>query len=390
FIALALLLGRKIDSSAYPGQVPGLLDEFSRTSSPVLAAKLRLWLEKALQLSPRSFATADEAVAAISDLPDEADVQAATLVNGLDAFPQEAVRAPAPVAARPAVMDAPPERRGPVADRREPAKGKKTGVLVMALLAVVVVGGGAAYFMLPSLRSANQPPQATPTTTPVADLKAPDQPPSIVPLPVNAGTTPATTPVATPTPLASPLVHTAATAAAGTTTTAPVAASVAPAQTPAATPAPGAPVAPAATTTGTRFGGLTVKSGMELQVFENGSLIGSTAGPIAIGEGSRAVEVVNETLGFRYRQTVVIKAGQMTNVNIAVPNGKVSINAAPWAEVDIDGKPAGETPLANLTLPIGTHEITFRHPQLGTKKQTIVVKVEGLTKVTELFKSEAR
>src|SRR6185503_16977442 len=153
FIALALLLGRKIDSSAYPGQVPGLLDEFSRTSSPVLAAKLRLWLEKALQLSPRSFATADEAVAAISDLPDEADVQAATLVNGLDAFPQEAVRAPAPVAARPAVMDAPPERRGPVADRREPAKGKKTGVLVMALLAVVVVGGGAAYFMLPSHRS---------------------------------------------------------------------------------------------------------------------------------------------------------------------------------------------------------------------------------------------
>ena len=47
--------------------------------------------------------------------------------------------------------------------------------------------------------------------------------------------------------------------------------------------------------------------------------------------------------------------------------------------------PAGETPLANLSLPIGTHEITFRHPQLGVKKQTIVVKVEGMTRVTQVF-----
>ena len=130
---------------------------------------------------------------------------------------------------------------------------------------------------------------------------------------------------------------------------------------------------------------MTVTSAMELQVFENGKLIGSTAGPIAINEGTRAVEFVNETLGFRYRQTVNVKGGQMTTVNIAVPNGRISINAAPWAEVDIDGKPAGETPLANLSLPIGTHEVTFRHPQFGVKKQTVVIKVDGMTRVTQVF-----
>jgi hypothetical protein len=50
----------------------------------------------------------------------------------------------------------------------------------------------------------------------------------------------------------------------------------------------------------------------------------------------------------------------MTNVKISVPNGHISINAVPWAEVLIDGTAAGETPLANLSLPIGTHEIVFR------------------------------
>jgi hypothetical protein len=151
---------------------------------------------------------------------------------------------------------------------------------------------------------------------------------------------------------------------------------------PTATPTP-APTPAAAS--GPRFGGITVASAMELQVFENGKLIGSTAGPIAVNEGARTVEFVNEALGFRFRQTVNVRGGQMTNVNIAVPNGKISINAAPWAEVEIDGTPAGETPLANLSLPIGTHEITFRHPQLGVKKQTVVVKVEGLTRVTQVF-----
>ena len=129
---------------------------------------------------------------------------------------------------------------------------------------------------------------------------------------------------------------------------------------------------------------------MDLQVFENGKLIGSTAGPIALNEGPRTIEVVNETLGFRFRQTVNVKGGQMTTVNIAVPNGRISINAAPWAEVDIDGKPAGETPLANLSLPIGSHEITFRHPEHGVKKQTVVVKVEGLTRVTQVFQPEPK
>ena len=133
---------------------------------------------------------------------------------------------------------------------------------------------------------------------------------------------------------------------------------------------------------GSRIGGVRVSSAIDLQVFQDGRLLGSTAGPIAINEGPHELELVNETLGFRSRQTVNVRAGQLAAVSVPVPNGRVSINAVPWAEVVIDGNAAGQTPLANLSLPIGSHEIVFRHPQFPEQRQTIVVKAEGLTRVS--------
>ena len=130
-------------------------------------------------------------------------------------------------------------------------------------------------------------------------------------------------------------------------------------------------------TPGNRFGGLKVISTIEVQVFENGKALGSTSAPIALTDGSHALDLVNETLGFRTRATVDVKPGQMTSLNLSVPNGRLSINAAPWASVWIDGAAAGDTPLANVAVPIGSHEIVFKHPQLGDQKQTAVVKAEA-------------
>ena len=129
---------------------------------------------------------------------------------------------------------------------------------------------------------------------------------------------------------------------------------------------------------------------IELQVFKDGQVVGSSAGSIALNDGTHNLEFVNEALGFRYRQTVNVRPGQMTNVKIAVPNGRISINAVPWADVLIDGTAAGQTPLANLSLPIGSHEITFRHPQFGEKKQTVVVKAEGLLKITQTLPGDPK
>jgi hypothetical protein len=60
-------------------------------------------------------------------------------------------------------------------------------------------------------------------------------------------------------------------------------------------------------------------------------------------------------------------------VAVALPNGVLSLNAEPWAEVWIDGQKVGETPLGNVSVPIGPHEIVFRHPQLGEQRHAVTV-----------------
>ena len=59
----------------------------------------------------------------------------------------------------------------------------------------------------------------------------------------------------------------------------------------------------------------------------------------------------------------------------------ISVNARPWADVFLDGDNVGQTPIANLPVSIGSHEMVFRHPQLGERKQTVSVSVNGPNRI---------
>ena len=128
-----------------------------------------------------------------------------------------------------------------------------------------------------------------------------------------------------------------------------------------------------------------VQAPFDGQVFEGGALVGTTAGPIALDAGDHDLEIVNDAVGLRVRQRVSVKPGALTTVPLAVPNGRVNINAAPWASVSIDGNAAGETPLANVSLPVGSHEFLFRHPQFGEQRLVAIVKADGVTRVSASF-----
>lgn len=54
------------------------------------------------------------------------------------------------------------------------------------------------------------------------------------------------------------------------------------------------------------------------------------------------------------------------NTTLASPKqGRLSVNADPWADVRIDGRFVGRTPLRDIYLDQGEHEIEFSHPKLG-------------------------
>jgi hypothetical protein len=121
-------------------------------------------------------------------------------------------------------------------------------------------------------------------------------------------------------------------------------------------------------------GTLAINSTVPLQILENGALVGtSEMSRILLPAGAHDLELVNTALGYRLTRRVQISAGQTNTVTLTAPNGSVSLNATPWAEVWIDGQRAGETPIGNIPIPIGTHEVLFRHPQLGEQRRTVTV-----------------
>jgi len=129
-------------------------------------------------------------------------------------------------------------------------------------------------------------------------------------------------------------------------------------------------------------GWISVAAPVDVQIFENGRLLGnSKIDRIMVPAGRHDLEIVNESLGFQDRRSVRVAAGQVSAVNLPWPTGSLSINAVPWAEAFVDGRSVGETPIGNIQVPIGTHQITFRHPQLGERSTFVTVTTREAAKV---------
>ena len=121
-------------------------------------------------------------------------------------------------------------------------------------------------------------------------------------------------------------------------------------------------------------GWVAVRAAFSMEIREQGRLLGSTdADRIMMAAGRHELEFVNEALGYHATRVVQVTPGKVSSVGLDLPQGVVNLNASPWAEVWIDGKRVGETPIGNLAVPIGPHEILFRHPQLGEKHHSISV-----------------
>jgi hypothetical protein len=121
-------------------------------------------------------------------------------------------------------------------------------------------------------------------------------------------------------------------------------------------------------------GWVAVKAPFNMEIREDGRLLGSTdTDRIMMAAGRHELEIVNPELGYRATRVVMVPPGRVASIALDPPQGVININAAPWAEVWIDGKRVGETPIGNLAVAIGPHEIVFKHPQFGEKRHAVSV-----------------
>lgn len=121
-------------------------------------------------------------------------------------------------------------------------------------------------------------------------------------------------------------------------------------------------------------GWISVSAPVELRVSVNRKLLGtSRTARIPAPAGRHEVEITSEALGYKVARDVTVTAGKVSTIPLQWPTGSLSMNALPWAEVTVNGERIGETPIGNLALPIGMHDVVFRHPELGDQRHRVTV-----------------
>jgi hypothetical protein len=385
-IALSLMTGRRIGQDEYPGKVPEMLDAVEDRSlwhEPETFRSLRSWLERALQLGDRVFDSAGDAFAALSELKEEparsSDHPSMYLAQSRsqpDAPPPSPpLSSPGTASLRvpdvmydPAAGELPPRRTlaARLRDTRVP-RWATAAVAVLAIGEAAVIG----RLLLPESVARATPSAVVSTRT---RGEAPSDPPHITAPPVDSAPPPTTT-------MAPSLAVAAAIPLGGGLRPASAIKDIPPN----ATGQVGA--TPASVSIDQRRGGFRISAPVEVHVLDGERLLGSSAdGPIIAAAGRHEFEFVNSAIGYRARRVVDVKAGEITSVSVAVPDGTLSINAIPWASVWIDGTSYGDTPLGNLSIAPGEHEVVFRHPQFGERREKAMVRAEATTRVAVNFR----
>ena len=120
-----------------------------------------------------------------------------------------------------------------------------------------------------------------------------------------------------------------------------------------------------------------------LQIRENGRLVGSSeTDRIMLAAGDHTFEFSSAELGYTATRSVRINPGSTAQVALDLPRAPLSVNAVPWAQVSVDGRALGDTPIGNSMETIGRHEVVFRHPELGERRASVLVTLKGPARVS--------
>jgi hypothetical protein len=129
-------------------------------------------------------------------------------------------------------------------------------------------------------------------------------------------------------------------------------------------------------------GWLSISAPFDVEVVEAEDVIGTSGTTrIMLAAGRHTITLINQTLGYQEGRKIEVTAGKTVAIKVDPPKAGISVNARPWAEIVMDGNSVGQTPLANLLVSVGPHEMVFRHPQLGERRQTVVVTAKGPNRI---------
>jgi len=91
---------------------------------------------------------------------------------------------------------------------------------------------------------------------------------------------------------------------------------------------------------------------------------------VMLPPGPHELLLANRALGYQETRHVDVRPGETTQLSIAPPQSKATFTATAPAEVWLDGKHVGQTPLIDLPVDIGTHHVKMKS---GSAEQQFTV-----------------
>jgi serine/threonine-protein kinase len=114
-------------------------------------------------------------------------------------------------------------------------------------------------------------------------------------------------------------------------------------------------------------------------------------GALHLAPGRHKVVVSGERLAAPRTLEVELRAGEATTRAVRSGRGSLRLAVTPWAEVVVDGRPVGTTPLSPVELGEGAHWVSLKNGELATQvKRRVVVAPERETLLRVDLFSEKR
>ena len=121
-------------------------------------------------------------------------------------------------------------------------------------------------------------------------------------------------------------------------------------------------------------GFLSVFSRIPVDIYQGSRKIGASGDKsILLAPGQYKVSLVNSHFHYSAEAEFTIKPGEVTTHTVELPMGSLVVNTATGADILIGGEKVGTAPMAAIQIPIGTREVTVRHPQFGERRQSVEV-----------------
>jgi serine/threonine-protein kinase len=118
-----------------------------------------------------------------------------------------------------------------------------------------------------------------------------------------------------------------------------------------------------------------------VNVYVKGRSLGRTPMKVPLPAGKVSVRLADAAAGIERTLPLVIRSGNTTTSSITFAKGKLDLRVSPWAQVKLDGKSLGNTPIPVQELFEGTHQLELTNPEIPKSKKLEVRIAGGETKL---------